>query len=101
MFGGPLRIRAAGIRAYAGFSSPSLARRVCAHWNMSKHVFVELWHDAIEHDALEARPDNILFFDEWATFEAYLKAPGEFPFDKHLIKLHPLSVNLQRQTSAS
>lgn len=95
VFGGPLRVRAAGTRAYAGFSSASLARRVCAHWSMSKNVFVEPWREAIEHDSADERPDSILFFDEWKTFEAYLTAPDAFPFDKHLIRLYPPSLKFQ------
>ncbi|MDX1512212.1 MAG: hypothetical protein R3174_00575 [Gammaproteobacteria bacterium] len=99
VFGGPLRIRVDGLSAYAGFSSPDLAGRVCEHWNMSRNVFIEPWHIAIEHDAPDRRPDNVLFFDDWNTFEFYLRAPGEFPFKKHLVKLHPVPAASPRRSA--
>lgn len=89
VYGGPLRIRAGRSRAYAGFASRELAERVCAHWSMTRNVRIEPWYDAIGHDAADARPAHILFFDGWPTFESYLKNPGSFPFSRHLVELHP------------
>lgn len=94
VYGGPLRMRAGRARAYAGFASRDLAERVCVHWSMSRNIRIEPWYDAIEHDAPDARPGYILFFDTWTTFESYLKNPGAFPFARHLIELHPaLNIN--------
>lgn len=92
VYGGPLRIRTGRSQAYAGFASRQLAERVCAHWSMTRNVCIEPWYDAVEHDAPDARPAQILFFDGWSTFESFIRKPGTFPFTRHLVDLHPAMI---------
>lgn len=102
VWGGPLRVRVGRRRAYAGFRSEALARRVCRHWGIRmERVHIEPWPQALAAEAPEARLDRILVFRDREDFERYLRDPQHFPYDRHIVGLHPTALDSAVAEAAS
>jgi hypothetical protein len=86
-FGGPLRVRVGGRRAYAAFTSEALARAACEHWSIRGEVHVEPWSEARRHDSLSASVRHLLVFASEADFELWLRDPEHYPVEARLVPL--------------
>ena len=91
-YGGSMRIKVGRKMTYAGFSSVALAEEVCEYWQIPARRSIELWHDAVRHDAPDGRPLHILLFRDRADFDSYLMNPTDFGYNEHLVSLHPEAV---------
>ena len=84
-FGGPLRVRVAGRRAYAAFTSEALAREACEHWSIGGEVHLEPWAEALSHDTPSASVRHLLVFGSQADFDLWLREPESYPVNDRLV----------------